>query len=296
MYLNGIADHSELIMARVAAGDSRIRVKNCDQYNSASFGEFDYLLSKDFLRDNPMQARVFAHSYVELTKEGFDYILYLDLDEYLTPRTGSYTLHDLIHDYSDPDFIKFKWFNACGSSEQFLAPVREVVEGDSSQVTKCMIKCGLSNVKFQNTHLILTDSPKRRCLSGLGVISNYTKDEVDEVFDESFVLIHQLYRSPMEYCAQLFRGDFIYSSMLGLKSNRGGWLSSGSEKVTVASEVVDAFRSDCDCFIMKHNVKDLLVVAKHLVKVRANQMKMRVSEFKKENSVVDRLLDGIEID
>lgn len=272
VYLNGIEDHSYYIMRKISGKYPNVSYKVSDGYDVKKTFQCDRLISKSFLENNPMQSRVYAEGYIEASERGVDYVLFVDIDEYLTPRHGEASLSALVEAYGWPDFIRFKCFNAAGADQEFERAVRRELRGDQRPTSKCLVRTNLDNVEFRTTHSIYTPDRRKRYISGLGSVVDYTQEQVAESFDSDFALIHHWMRSETEYIATLLRGDFIFKSSLGLKGNRSGWRSSGKQLLTIEESVVDKFSVYCEKFVNDVGLDDSIDIAKELVRARAAQV------------------------
>lgn len=296
IYLNGIDDHSYLIIRKIQEIYPHVEIRNSDTYGTMKNFQYDFLIDSDFLTRNPMQSRAYAEAYGRAGMNEFDYVLFVDIDEYLTPRKKSISIDKVLHTYDSPEFLKFKWFNLATSTKEFEFPLKTSVKGVNSDVPKFILKTNLEGVKFKSTHLASTKNINKRYLSGLGRIKDYEKQQIQDSVDSEFVLLHNLYRSEVEYLATLLRGDFIFKSSHGIKLNRKGWLREESDILDINRDIVEQFKDHYQQLINKAELKPLIDIAQELLRIKAYKLEKICKEVDIEYKKIKKVLKGTSIE
>jgi hypothetical protein len=296
IYLNGIDDHSHLIIRKIREFYPHVEIRNSDRYGTLKMFKYDFLIDKDFLTRNPMQSRAYAEAYDIAGKNGFDYVLFVDIDEYLTHRKKGVTIDGILNKYDSPEFLKFRWFNIATNTKEFDFPLATEVKGVFSDVPKFILKTNLEGVTFRSTHQVSTKNVDKRYLSGLGRIKDYDKQQIKDSIDSDLVLLHNLYRSEVEYLATLLRGDFIFKSSQGIKLNRKGLLREDQDVLDIDQEVVEAFHEHYNQLIRKADLNLLVEAAQELLRVKAYRLETICRDIDAEYKKIKKVLKGTSIE
>ncbi|GGD57457.1 glycosyltransferase family 2 protein [Lacimicrobium alkaliphilum] len=172
---------------------------------------------------NCLQYIVYASALDEARQSGeFDYLLFLDIDEFWTPKSLKLSIQDVITANADADTISFEWINAFGQKQAF-SPLPQRIKGKINPLVKTLVKL-TANVSRVGYHF-----PELR--NGKSVMADGDTFRADPNLREGLhpdlqhlrpvMVIHRLFRSPMEYVSLLHRGR--PSDELQLKLNRGGY-------------------------------------------------------------------------
>lgn len=295
IYLNGTDDHSYLILKRIQGIYPQVVIRDSNTYGTLKSFKYDFLIDEGFLFRNPMQSRAYAEAYDIAGKSGFDYVLFVDIDEYLSPRKGEVTVDGVLNKYNNPEFLKFKWFNLATNNREFDFPLKTSVRGVLSDVTKFILKTNLEGIKFQSTHLATTKNVDKRYLSGLGRIKDYNKQQIQDSVDSDLILLHNLYRSETEYLATLLRGDFIFNSSQGIKLNRKGWIKEEQDVLSIDENVVQISENSYKHLISQAELKDLVEVAQELLRIKARKLEAICRNIETEYKSIKKVLRGTSI-
>lgn len=219
---------------------------------------------------NNLQYIIYAKAFHEAKQSGeFDYVLFLDIDEFWTPKSMRLSVQECIALNPEADTISFEWINEFGVNDAF-SPLREKIDGRINPLVKTLIKIDAPVTK-QRFHF-----PEMN--GGVSVLVDGDTFERDEKVTEGLhkdlqhlrpvMIIHRAFRSPMEYVSLLNRGR--PSDELQIKLNRGGYNEcTGREVLFELNKTGYAnYREASQAFYAKVKVDDLLEQARQFVKRR----------------------------
>jgi hypothetical protein len=155
--------------------------------------------------------------------------LFIDIDEYWSHKDLNVKIKDTIARNSEADIISFGWLNQFGNNQCFDKLGQEVT-GKLHCLVKSLVKVS------RNVGRIRVHRPELK--KGSSILVDGTPFESDENGDErlsvnlqkvrSCMIIHRLFRSPMEYVSLLNRGRPSLPEQI--KLNRNGYnLSVGKD-------------------------------------------------------------------
>ena len=222
---------------------------------------------------NNLQYIIYAKAFYEAKKSGeFDYVLFLDIDEFWTPKSMRTSVQEVIAKYPEADTISFQWINEFGKDEVFQ-PLRRSLDGRINPLVKTLIKVSAEVTKHRFHFPELKD--------GQSVLVDGDKFRRDPNVREGLhkdlrhlrpvMIIHRAFRSPMEYVSLLNRGR--PSGELQIKLNRGGYNEcTGREVLFELNEKYYAKYRDALAGFLSHlQIEDLLNSARDFVKNRYEQ-------------------------
>lgn len=233
-------------------------------------------LSADWVDVCPLEVQrnlqyvIYAKAFEENRLSGnFDYIMFMDIDEYWTPQNMQWSIQDCILAHDCPASLSFAWINEHGSDVPF-SPLQAVTVGQMSSLVKTVIslKAELVDMSLHRPRLntepnlmvdgdnFIADTSNRECLHG------------DLQHLRTVMIIHRMFRSQLEYVSLLSRGR--PSDELPLKLNRGGYNKSAGTHVTYAlnqdyySQYIRSFNQ----FLTKTVISAFLLDAQQFVQNR----------------------------
>lgn len=233
----------------------------------------------------------------------FDYIMFLDIDEFWTDSQGEHTIKDAIYKLNSPEVIAFQWgikleepsvFTACYSQENHYIPSR-------------FLKVIFSTTQLPiNIYVHKVEIEKGRYLFSNGqTISAENKAELeDDLFrgDEldRYFIVHRVYRSEQEYVSLLGRGrprnHDQNRSQFELKNNRFGYKRSAKNQVQIDYPQFQSYRQGYYKFIDQCDFRQELDQAKFFVCNRYNQTLLNLlSLSEKEERLLNQVIQGVEI-
>ena len=220
-----------------------------------------------------IQQLVYAMTWNEVQRsEDFDYIMFIDVDEFWMPLDMTTQIADVIDDLNYPDTISFQWFNEHGVEKPF-SPLAQVIGGARHKLVKSVIKKE-AKVSGMSLHL-----PRMRSFSRLLVDGKKFKpapNQHEQLHPQlskirSCMIVHRLNRSPMEYVSLLNRGR--PSKKLAIKTNRFGYNHNAdeAESLVLNEENYQTYHRSYQDFLSKMAISSEMSEAQNFVKSRYNR-------------------------
>jgi hypothetical protein len=260
VYVNNTTDNSESILKKM--GETLpVNYKVVDGIENDKREELLSLINKRFLKYTPLQSKSYANIYQETSAEEFDYILYLDIDEFLLLNQDLETLtEDGLFEHS---VINFQWFSTSGDKTPF------------SCINEHMIKTGQADAMLHSSH------------------SARVQDNQFHLYPSGLVL-HRVIRSKEEYLTLIARSNPSNNNLSnGFKLNRRGWTSKGSDSLpSVYRENFENYESKFEAFCTNSEVKEELKLAQENVISSSKVVTELINGLEKQNSELGRVLAG----
>jgi hypothetical protein len=259
IYINRSSDNSWSMLSRLKESIPQLAFYSADWIDSCP---------AEVKRN--LQYVVYAKAFEEnRLSGGFDYIMFLDIDEFWTPQNLQLTIQDSIIANDYPASLSFSWINEHGS-EQAFSLLQATTTGQMSPLVKSAISLK-AELREMSLHLPHLNTEPNLLVDG----DNFIPDAVNREYLHndlqhlrSVMIIHRMFRSPLEYVSLLSRGR--PSDALPLKLNRGGYNKSAGSHVTYSlnQEAYNAYSGSFEQFIIKTMVSALLLEAQTFVKDR----------------------------
>lgn len=149
VFVNNIDDNTREVLQKIAEV-APVSIFNADVYWQDKDLPIDKATKSTFLTKNRFQARSMSRMYRMATLEGYDYLLSIDVDEFLYLDGSS--LPDFLETAKIEKAARFQWFNVSGDETEFVAPVAPEINGDWAPLHKLLIKTGLGDRIFESPH------------------------------------------------------------------------------------------------------------------------------------------------
>lgn len=231
--------------------------------------------------------------------DGYEYIMFLDVDEYWMPRDFQTSISKYISFYEGFDVMVFEWFNEDKTIESFsLFP--PVISGKVHQLGKSMIKLP-DKVKKIRLHVpemndgakvVLANGDPFKSFSDLpqhtSLALNYIKD--------SFVL-HRMHRSLTEYLASLYRGNPEMDFPIKLNRKGHGYNAEDAkvEKIHLSAVEYFKYKESYKEFIRFCNLSELVSMAEKRVCDNAIKLRSELRDrIKQKPDAVRKVLNNID--
>lgn len=233
---------------------------------------FQEVINKRWLANSPLHSKSYADIYRNTDPDKYDYILYIDIDEYLCFKnelTG-----DTFGAFDQDSVMLFRWFSLTGDNEMFTC-LSENLNGEFDDLTKYMVKTGLDNIMFSNTHKVLHNNKQPR------------------VYEDA-LLLHRTLRSREEYIALLARSNPSKNRLSnGFKINRRGWTNrAGSILPSQFSDRLKEYKQKYEEFLDSAGLHIELDIARKNVSYRSAQVVENINLIKKQNSELVKVFKG----
>ena len=175
------------------------------------------------------QNQAYSNAYTKAKNDGVDYLLYLDIDEFWTPRDFSTNIQSYLKNIGLPDVVSFEWVFPNDDSELFGRPfgLHNYVSKDHH--VKTIFKVD-QDVEAIHVHNVQTKNAVYKLADGTIFEGDDPKNKYRVNHDESkgdlrpAFILHRVTRSQVEYVSILGKGRPSSSSKI--KDNRWGYVSS----------------------------------------------------------------------
>lgn len=154
----------------------------------------------------------------------YDYLFFLDIDEFWMPNDLDYKIHDLIDELKYPSCISIQWLNQYGDQQPFSF-LTENIRGDLVRNVKSIVHKD-ADLKRMSLHHPLFDELGKGMMPEGDVFCGSDGKVYRETLHANLskvrkvMIIHRADRSESEYISLLFRGR--PSDNVPLKLNRNG--------------------------------------------------------------------------
>jgi hypothetical protein len=259
IYVNRTSDNSWAMLSQLRESNQQLNFLSADWVDTCPL---------DVQRN--LQYVIYAKAFEENRLTGsFDYIMFMDIDEYWTPQNMQWSIQDCILAHDSPASLSFSWINEHGSDVPF-SPLQIVTAGQMSPLVKTVISLKAELLEM-SLHLPRLNTEPNLMVDGDHFIPDATNREClhgDLQHLRTVMIIHRMFRSQLEYVSLLSRGR--PSDELPLKLNRGGYNKSAGTHVTYSlnQDYYDQYIRSFNQFLAKTNVSALLLDAQQFVQKR----------------------------
>ncbi|WP_052700480.1 glycosyltransferase family 2 protein [Methylocucumis oryzae] len=229
IWINGTSDNSfEILDSLKAQFGHRLTYRNTDNLFRECVTD-----GKDF------QVVSYRKLFKSAKKDGFDFIMFLDMDEFWIPNDFISSIHSLVKDFADedPSSISFQWcvdipdanklsFGKLFSSQNTLAKDRHVKSLLNLKHQPVLIN--IHNTVFHNGRYFLANkapfpetNPKEQRNKSLVSIEYFAENNGSMT---PYFVAHKVFRSQMEYVSSLARARrHTTNDKSFIKTNRPGY-------------------------------------------------------------------------
>ncbi|MFC3123101.1 glycosyltransferase family 2 protein [Agaribacter flavus] len=237
IYVNHTSDNTWEI-AQCLQRETRVRFIDGD--------EFFYEGNK-----NP-QNTVYQHAYKTIDNKKFDYLMFLDIDEFWFNKGDFVSVKDRLAQLNYPSVLCLNWFNKHNESD-----FSDIYDTQQHGVTSAWVKTIFSTqVKVKHIEIHNVKTAQKSYTLGDGSIWNWEQSQGPVGYlpeplqscnvKETFIL-HRMNRSQMEYVSLLSRGAARQNQkgMSRFKTNRSGYCFTKTSQQTIVYK-------DQQCLEYKH--------------------------------------------
>ncbi len=262
IYINDCTDNSEKILNKISNINPSIKFLNADKMRVDS-------LSKG----RSFQVDAFNHMYNSAKDEGFEYIIFLDIDEYWTPRDFTTKIYDFIDEYKTTNFDAYSFSWMIDFPDKNVPPLQNPIKGlikilrnyhvktllkisdrvEKISVHNHVVKNGIylldDGVPFEETDPIEQHKKSK-------VLHDYFEKNLDKI--PKYFIYHALFRSQSEYLVSLInKGSLHTSDQPIFKKNRWGFVFDNNKPVinfSVKMDIIAKYYSSYKEFISNNSI------------------------------------------
>lgn len=232
---------------------------------------------------------------------GFDYLMFLDIDEFWTDSKGEKNIKDLLSEYNYPEALSFQWgvkletnklFDLCYSEENEVIP---------SRFSRVIFKLNPFPEKV-NVHKVDIKSGRYLFSNGEEVKVKNKSELGDDLFDakkiDRYFICHRIYRSELEYVSLLGRGRPRHHNKgkeeFKLKDNRFGYKATSNNKVKYQCNYSNEYEEKYHDFIVECGIRSELDEAKLFIINRYHYVIRKMIGMKGADlEIVNKVLNGV---
>ncbi|MEZ7228428.1 glycosyltransferase family 2 protein [Alteromonas sp. DY56-G5] len=271
IYINRTSDNSLEILHKISEKYPQVNYFTADWVDlcSAEVGgkiqEITYALALD----------------KEKQSKNFDYLMYLDIDEFWMPKDLATDINSVISKLKCPDSVSFQWINELGRPEAF-SPLAKDIVGRRHKLVKTAFKVS-DKVQKVLLHLPIISRAKMLLVDGKDYKPNEGQHEqLNESlsYDREVMIIHRMFRSPMEYVSLLNRGR-PSSKQSQIKTNRSGYNRCMGEDTTFSldGKAYQNYHQSYANFLIETSLSKEIDKAQKFIKQRYQNCIKAISEI-----------------
>ncbi|WP_172449454.1 glycosyltransferase family 2 protein [Bowmanella denitrificans] len=261
IYLNRTSDNSAEVLEAIQR-----------RYPMVNFYYADWIDFCPFEVAGYIQYLVYAKAFAACRDEKqFDYLMFLDIDEFWMPDTLSYKVGNCITDNSGADCISFQWFNEKGKGKAF-SNLSYDVTGWLAPLMKSLFRV---NAEIKKLRLHVPELKDGRICLCDGTVYKATPTKKECLQEElhklrKVMIVHRLFRSPKEYVSLLNRGR--PTDTIPLKLNREGYNFAGNpapeQRFHIDRHSFALYQAAYTQFLVDTQMEPLLETARRFVEQR----------------------------
>jgi hypothetical protein len=257
IYVNNTIDNTSQLDEALSELDS-VRFLNGDVFFDGSYGR--------------PQAAAYIDAYEKALSDGYSHILFLDIDEFWTPRDFNSNIKVCIKTI-DADVISFEWLVHMDEYSPFSETFKSNIVCKKGRFVKSMSKTDL-NLRFLHCHNVnVKDAIYKLADASLfkfkiGENSAVNPSELTKPIKPYFIL-HRMFRSQVEYVSMLGKGIVknSHEKVPKFKNNRNGYyVASDSDSVFSIDEIdLLNYQNLKFEFFVKYNINSIVNEARKFV-------------------------------
>lgn len=292
VWINNTSDNSEDIIKKISSKNPCIK----------------YTIADEFLEDCKLNNKLFqveAYKFVfNSSKElGFDYLMFLDIDEYFIPSNFTSSVKDLIERQNEFDSLSLQWYFEAPNVNKptFSQDISQTISICQNQHVKSILNLrkvpsfiSIHNSNFpQGTYVlydgsIFSESDCKIQFNRSKVSFEYFSKNKGVIND--YFIYHSAFRSQLEYAVSLMRGRSHVNDDSSFKVNREGFVQESlSHKPLIFKindfDYISYLRSYYD-FIISNKIIDLIDEAReHLLNRYFRLISMDYCKFEENKGI-----------
>lgn len=278
IYVNRTTDNTNAVLQKIVSCFPQVKVLNGDWIDTCPPEVNRYI-----------QYVTYAHAFEQnRISQAFDYLLFIDIDEFWMPKNLDNTIQSYINKLGDPPCISVQWLNQYGDPEPFTL-LSSIIEGDLVRNVKSLVhknaqlkRMSLHHPLFHTLGQGLMVDGDVFCGSDGKVYRETLHAELSKL--REVMIIHRADRSEFEYISLLFRGR--PSDNIPLKLNREGMHVKNSQTTMfeLDRESFVRYEDSRTRFLDKLSIENELLEAKEFVKKRAELTLQSIPQLLKFHS------------
>ncbi|HPE80776.1 MAG TPA: glycosyltransferase family 2 protein [Gammaproteobacteria bacterium] len=282
---------------------TRDLVSNISRRFPVRLTEADYIFSLD--RNHTFQLEAYSQILESSRADGFSHILFLDIDEFWTPRNFNSSIHDCVSRLCFPDIISFEWANKL-DEQLFSTPFSPANKLQPAKHVKSIFDTSL-RLQYHRVHNV-------QCMGATYLLADgspNTAGPAEKLPTHStelkpYFIMHRAFRSVLEYISQIGKGrrnrqTDTFTEEFVFKTNRNGYIphSPALDYLSFSIDEIslDRYYREFSSFCERCQLSDFLAAGQQFVIDRARMVIQNLPTLLMRNSAAhEKLLRFVDLD
>ncbi|PXF31979.1 hypothetical protein WH50_07180 [Pokkaliibacter plantistimulans] len=262
IHINRTTDNSEEILRSIRS-----------RFPSVNFYYNDWVDQVSDAVSTKIQQISYAQSFHN-NKNHYDYILFLDIDEYWTPKDFETPITSHLQHLGKNLPVAYEWLCEFGSNDNFTS-LQSEFKCFQNGLVKTLLPSN-TEIKFFRCHVPVYAKPTTTLLAnGNEFIPESNNPQIlqrSKVSVKDAYIIHRMFRSELEYLSSLYRGNPENNSLLKL-NRQGGFERDRHDSINVMlpAEAFEKYSLERERFIKLLSLDHLITSAQEMVTSRAQK-------------------------
>jgi len=270
------------------------------------------VIAADFIyerrRSISFQREAYSIILQDAIKQDVTHLLFLDIDEFWTPRDLVTSIHQCLEDTGYPDVISFAWANKVDEDVTFAGPYSQHTRSIENVHVKSLFRTSLKIRKLE-VHNVISDNATYLLGDGRENLrkgkSTIDPQELGIEGPKRFFILHRMWRSQIEYISRLGQGKNLDRngkavSTFDLKRNRKGFmvpfLDAPESTFEIQEEVLDEYETGYREFLSTCDLEASMEEAQEFIIDRAKMVWRELPAARANNPrLVEKLLSNVAI-
>jgi len=244
------------------------------------------------------QIEIYRNAFRKAKEEGFDHVMFLDIDEFWVPYDLTTSISDFIQSAPYFDVMSFQWANKVKDHEAFSPAISDATNVQPARQLKSVYKTFITP-GLLNPHNIMDNALIRieSSFNKFTPTNRYHSLAAKESLPPKAFILHRKYRSQVEYVASLDRGGTARGKSVAskFKSNRAGFENKKTyEVIQFPAKALESYRASMSNQLRRLEEEGMLVRARETVMQRYFKVLDNIrSAPPQESFVIEKILKNI---
>lgn len=278
--LNRNTDNSIKILDKINTNHQCVKIKNIDE-----------LVNVSLKTGKHFQIESYLHCLAS-AKQHFDYVMFLDLDEYWVPKNFSTNINNYISVLPQFDTLSFLWHIDFPEEQvPFEFPFSMFTRVYKDRHVKSLISTKKNPIVLTAHNAVFESGIAKLADYGDFIINNeeshfnsiLSSSQFDQIKDahDSAYIYHRIFKSQIEYLSSLLRNSPTYVSHEVFKKNRNGYYKSPETPFiikNISKNIYKKYFDSWEDFVFKNSLEEDILQAQKITHDRAITVAKMVTE------------------
>lgn len=222
------------------------------------------------------QVKIYKHAMVEANKQGFTHVMFLDIDEFWTPKDFGGDIQSVLKTVNS-DVICFEWQNKIENESLFAPAIEAQMQLQRATQVKSVISSALPP-QISNAHNVKVAYAKYKLADGSAFepatrAHSKLKMEVTKQPIKPYFILHRLNRGVDEYLSLIGRPnplELYNADDFSFKTNRNGLVSiKKTVKFKFDENTLEQYFVEREMFYEKYDLREPIKTGQnHILRMR----------------------------